>query len=100
MKSRVQVPKNYASQKNTENFYTNYKLALQLYYIYKSEATPKKEPRLPLSDWRRPVSKPHYRLFPLKNIRLLLSKDFIPLRKVLGWFSSQLNFNYSNFLNK
>jgi hypothetical protein len=99
MKSRVQLSKYSIPQKNAQDFYSNYRLALQLYYIYKSEAMAKKEPRLPLSDWRRP-SKPHYHFFSLKNIRQLLSMDIIPLRKVLGWFSSHLNFNYINFLNK
>jgi hypothetical protein len=99
MRTSIQISKNYKPQKNTKDFYTNYHLALRLYYIYKSEAVPKREPKLPVSDWRRPVSKPHYRLFILKNIRHFSADIFSP-RKVFDRLSSQLNFSRINFLNK
>src|SRR2546423_6262999 len=99
MKSRMQIPKKILSQKNGKKFYTDYHFALQLYYIYKLESMPKKKPRLPLRDRRRLVIKRH-RIFTLKPVSWFLNTDIFPLRKAVGWFSSQLNFSYINFLNK
>jgi len=99
MKPGIQTSRNRLSQKNSKSFYINYHLALQLYSIYKVESMPKKEPRLPLRDWRRPVIKRHRKLT-LKAVSNFLNADIIFFKKAFGWFFSQLNFTYMNFLNK
>jgi hypothetical protein len=99
MKSRIYTSTNNSSQKKANNYYANYHFALQLYYIYKLESSAKGEPRLPLSDWRRPVIK-RDRILSLKNVNRFLNANILPLKKIFGWFSAQLNFNYVNFFNK
>jgi hypothetical protein len=60
---------------------SNYRIALQLYYINKQEN--KKVARLPKNDFRRPIEKPQ--------------KEISPFRK----FISQLNFDFANvFVHK
>jgi hypothetical protein len=99
MKPGIQTSGNRPSQKNSKNFHVNYHLALQLYSLYKLESMPKKEPRLPLKDWRMPVIKKH-RKFTLKPVSQFLNIDILSFKKAFGWFSSQLHFTYINFLNK
>jgi hypothetical protein len=89
MKSGAQKSKNTLSAKNAKNFYINYHLATQLYYIYKIESLPKKEPRLPVKDWRRPVIKHNHKFTP-KTATHFLNTEILALKKAFEWFSSPI----------
>ncbi len=85
MKSKISLHQNRSLQKNRVSADSNYQIALQLYYIYKAETKIKKEPRLPIKDWRRPVSEPKQDFFLLKHLRQQIPV-VISLRRILGSF--------------
>jgi hypothetical protein len=89
MKSGRQVAKNRLPQKNARKFYINYHLALQLYYIYKVESLPKKEPRLPLRDLRRSVIETH-RKFTSKTVSHFFNAEILNVKKAFEWLSSPI----------
>jgi hypothetical protein len=86
MKSKLPLTRNRALQKNKVYTNSNYQMALQLYYIYKIEAKAKKEPRLPIKDWRRPILKPKPHSPLLKYLRQEIFVHVVSLRKALGSF--------------
>ena len=55
MKSQLSVPREHLIQKNRARYYSNYRIALQLYSIYKAEAVIKNKPQIPANDPRRPA---------------------------------------------
>jgi hypothetical protein len=60
---------------------SNYKIALQLYYISKEN---KKEARLPKNDFRRPVIKP--------------GKEISVLRRLINQFNNAQQYRHFSFL--
>src|SRR3954447_19232078 len=96
MKSERQTSKNGLSSPNAKKFYANYHLALQLYYIYKIESLSKNEPRLPPTDWRRPIIKRHHK-YTLKTAGHFFNTEIFALKKVFEWFSSPIVFYLHKF---
>ena len=73
MKSQIANSKKELYRKKKGRYYTETRIALQLYPFYKAETIIKNEPRLPRNDPRRPVASRKHPISLLQYLKLLVT---------------------------